>query len=118
MVRRLIGYDRYQSKEALEQLNRVYTLVERYVSFFQLVMELQDKQRRGARVHKVYDTARTPYRKLLEHGGLSDEGRDRLSAEYAVLNPVKLLGQIKKEQERLWVLAENQPGRPAGNTRI
>ncbi len=39
----LVGYDRYQSQEALAQLNRLYPLAERYVNFFQPVMQLQEK---------------------------------------------------------------------------
>ena len=61
IVRRLIGYDRYKSPEALEQLNRVYALLGRYLNFFQPVTQLQAKSRHGTRVHKVYDAARTPY---------------------------------------------------------
>ena len=53
MVRRLIGYDRYNNREALEQLNRIYALVGGYVNFFQPVMQLQEKRRRRALVHKV-----------------------------------------------------------------
>ena len=53
VVRRLIGYDRYNNREALEQLNRIYGLVGRYVNFFQPVMQLQDKRRRRALVRKV-----------------------------------------------------------------
>ena len=76
MVRRLIGYDRYNNREALEQqLNRIYALVGRYVNFFQPVMQLQEKRRRGALVRKVYDTARTPYQRLLACGVLGEEQR-------------------------------------------
>jgi len=57
VVRRLIGYDRYDSKAALEVLNRVYDLTRLYVNFFQPDMKLVHKSRHGARVHKVYDTA-------------------------------------------------------------
>ncbi len=106
VVRRLIGYDRYNSKETLEQLNRIYTLVERYVNFFQPTMQLQEKRRHVARVHKVYDTAKTPYRRLLDHGVLSEKQQEKLTAVYSRLNPAKLLRQIKKEQEHLWELAE------------
>ena len=53
VARRLIGYDRYNNREALEQLNRIYALVGGYVNFFQPVMQLQGKRRRGALVHKV-----------------------------------------------------------------
>jgi len=60
VVRRLIGYDRYNSRAALEALNRTYDLLRLYVNFFQPVMKLVAKTRHGAKVHKVYDTARTP----------------------------------------------------------
>ena len=63
VVRRLVGYERYSSKEALVQLNRVYQLVRSYSNFFQPVMQLQRKSRHGAKVHKVYDAAKTPLSK-------------------------------------------------------
>ena len=105
VVRRLIGYDRYSSKEALDQLNRVYLLVRSYVNFFQPVMQLQSKRRHGARVHKVYDTAKTPYRRLLDSGVLTPEQRDVMATQYLKLNPVRLLGQINKALELLWAMA-------------
>ena len=106
VVRRLIGYDRYNNREALEQLNRIYALVGRYVNFFQPVMQLQEKRRRGALVHKVYDRARTPYQRLLACGVLGEEQRERLAEQYSRSNPAGLLREIKKEQERLWQLAQ------------
>ena len=109
VVRRLIGYDRYQSQEALAQLNRLYPLVERYVNFFQPAMQLQEKHRQGARVRKVYDAPRTPYRRLLEQEVLSQAQQKRLDQEYQRTNPVKLLRAINKELERLWQLAQAQP---------
>ena len=109
VVRRLVGYDRYQSQEALTQLNRLYPLVERYVNFFQPVMQLKEKHRQGARVRKVYDTPRTPYRRLLEQGVLSQDQQLRLEQDYRRTNPVKLLQDINMELERLWLLADTQP---------
>ena len=109
VVRRLVGYDRYQSKEALVQLNRLYALVERYVNFFQPVMQLQEKHRQGARVRKVYDSPRTPYRRLLEQDALTQDRRQSLEQQYRQLNPVKLLREIDKELDRLWQLAHTPP---------
>ena len=65
VVRRLIGYDRYTSRPALDQLNRIYGLVRLYVNFFQPVMQLKHKTRNGAKVHRQYDTAKTPYQRVL-----------------------------------------------------
>jgi len=111
VVRRLIGYDRYSSKEALDQLNRVYRLVRSYVNFFQPVMQLQSKTRHGAKVHKVYDTAKTPYRRLLNSSVLTPEQRDLMATQYLKLNPVRLLRQINKALEQLWAMATNTSSR-------
>ena len=106
MVRRLVGYDRYNSRAALEALNRVYNLLHLYVNFFQPVMKLVDKTRHGAKVHKVYDTAQTPYQRLLKTGVLIETKRQELAAVYHGLNPVSLLKQINENLEHLWNLAE------------
>mgnify|MGYP001614974379 FL=1 len=107
VVRRLVGYDRYSSRAALEQLNRVYNLVRLYGNFFQPVMKLHHKTRHGAKVHKVYDTARTPYRRLLESGALAASQREALTEQYQRLDPIQLLSQINQALERLWTMAEH-----------
>ena len=112
VVRRLVGYDRYNSRAALEALNRVYNLLRLYVNFFQPVMKLVRKTRHGARMYKVYDTARTPYQRLVEAGVLTEAKRQELLAIYHGLNPVLLLKQINENLERLWNLAEYQQRKP------
>ena len=112
VVRRLVGYDRYNPRAALEALNRIYSLLRLYVNFFQPVMKLVSKTRHGAKVHKVYDTARTPYQRLVEAGVLTEAKRQELLAIYHGLNPVLLLKQINENLERLWNLAEYQQRKP------
>ena len=106
VVRRLIGYDRYSSKAALEKLNQIYYRLHLYMNFFQPVMKLKSKTRDGAKVHKVYDSAKTPYQRLLDSGVLLTEDMRELTATYLRLNPVSLLKQIDKNLEDLWSLAE------------
>jgi hypothetical protein len=90
VVRRVIGYDRFSSKEAFKTLDDVYTLLRLYVNFFQPVMKLVSKRRHGARVHKVYDTAQTPYQRLLRSGVLTEDKKHELATVYGALNPVTL----------------------------
>ena len=104
VVRRLIGYDRYNSREALAQLNVIYRLVGPYVNFFQPTIKLQGKPRHGAKVHKVYGAARTPYQLLLESGTLDQDPKDRLAQQYANTSPAKLMREIEEELEWLWAL--------------
>jgi hypothetical protein len=114
VVRRLIGYDRYSSKAALEKLNQIYHLLHLYMNFFQPVMKLKSKTRAGAKVHKIYDSARTPYQRLLDSGVLTEDKREELRATYLRLNPVSLLKQIDENLGDLWGLAE----RPDKHQRI
>jgi len=106
IVRRVIGYDRYSSRQSLETLNQIYYLLHLYTNFFQPVMKLVSKSRHGARVHKVYDTAKTPYQRLLNLDVLTESKKAELAADYSRLNPVKLLKQINQSLERLWTLKE------------
>jgi len=103
VVRRVIGYDRYSSKAALE----AYTLLRLYVNFFQPVVKLKGKTRNGARVQKIHDTAQTPYHHLLKSGALTDDKRRQLESIYNALNPVTLLAQIREAQTNTM-----EPGRP------
>ena len=112
VVRRLVGYDRYSSRAALETLNHLYVLLRLYINFFQPVMKLVSKTRHGAKVHKVYDTAQTPYQRLLEAGVLMEAKRQQLAAMYHGLNPVSLLKQINENLEQLWRLADHPTSTP------
>lgn len=106
LVRRMVGYDRYSSKAAFECLGRTYMLVRLYFNFFQPTMKLISKTRHGAKVHKIYDEAQTPYQRLLAMNVLSPLKQVELAATYNRLNPIKLLNQINSNLEQLWKLAE------------
>jgi hypothetical protein len=110
-VRRTIGYDRFSSQASLKALEDVYTLLRLYVNFFQPVLKLVGKSRQGAKVHKSYDTAQTPYQRLLKSDALTADKKRELATVYAALNPVLLLKQLKQAIEHLWTLAE-KPGNP------
>ena len=71
-------------------------------------MQLQHKSRHGAKVHKVYDRARTPYQRVLEQGVMTGQQQEALADQYQRLNPVRLLAQINHALERLWTLADTK----------
>lgn len=104
VVRRLIGYDRYESAEALALVEAIYQDYRLYVNFFQPVLKLVSKQRIDNKVRKRYDTACTPYRRVLESSDVSEEDKDRLRQVYQRLNPVTLRRHIQENLERLWDL--------------
>jgi len=106
IVRRFVGYERYASKASFECLGRVYDLVRLYINFFQPTMKLVSKTRHGAKVYKIYDTAQTPYQRVVQAGVLTEAKKAELAVTYHGLNPVKLLKQINDNLEQLWRLAK------------
>ena len=80
-------------------------------------MKLGSKSRNGARVHKIYGTARTPYQRLLESGALTEAKQAELAAIYRGLDPVLLLRQLNGHLEQLWKLAGFPGPRPSAGVK-
>jgi hypothetical protein len=102
VVRQLVGYERFEGERAYRQLAELYRAVRLYVNFFQPSLKLHAKQREGGRVQRTYGPARTPFQQVLASDVLPDDRRDRLTALYEALDPVRLLRQIGLLQEALW----------------
>jgi Skp family chaperone for outer membrane proteins len=105
VVRRAVGYQRFDTDEQLGLLNELYEKLDLYNNFFQPSMKLQSKERHGARVQKKYDAARTPYQRLLDASFIAEEIKKQLRAEYRLLNPAQLKRQIEKLQQKLLATA-------------
>jgi len=106
IIRRLVGYERYSSHAAFQSQQRLYYTIRLYLNFFQPTMKLISKTRHGARVHKIYEIAQTPYQRLLKLGVLSPAKQSELASVYAGLNPALLLRQINGNLSQLWKLSE------------
>jgi hypothetical protein len=117
-VRALVGYDRFATRAAYAQLQRVYAIARLHVNFFQPVEKLVTKSRHGARVHRVYDRAQTPYQRLCAAGVLAPEKRVELETLSQQLNPLQLRRELDAALERLWTLAVRDPRHPEGETKL
>jgi len=113
VVRRAVGYLRYEAGQQLGLLNRLYAELRPYTNFFQPVVKLLVKTRVGSRVHKRYEPARTPYQRLLGWEGLEPEAKGRLAEEYRGLNPAELKRRCERLQRQLLKEAAGQVA-PAG----
>jgi hypothetical protein len=104
MVRRQLGYARYESQEALAQMNVVYGLLGPWVNHWQPAMKLVGKQRDGAKVTKRYDVPQTPYRRVLATVPPSEELRQRLETDHGATGPVALRAKLGAAIQRFWML--------------
>ena len=101
VVRRLVGYNRYQGTKAWEALANFYHVLRQYINFFQPSLKLQKKTRKGGKVYKQYHRALTPYQRLIKTGLLSTKKIAELESEYIALDPVKLMADLKRLQQQL-----------------
>ncbi len=102
VVRQIIGYARYESPEALKLLASIYEDLRLFVNFFQPVMKLASKTRVGSKVRKTYETAQTPYQRVLASHDVEQADKDRLSDLYLTLNPAELKRRIDSGLSELW----------------
>jgi hypothetical protein len=101
IVRRAVGYLRYDTEEELLTLNELYRSLRLYTNFFQPTMKLIEKTRIGSKITKKYDKAQTPYRRVLACPDVSAGDKLALKNLYAKLNPAQLKRQITKLQQKL-----------------
>ncbi len=110
VVRRLIGYDRYEGLGPAHVLDQLYKVIRLYVNFFQPSMRLLSKSRNGAKTHRLYDEARTPYDRILTSGNVSRRIKTNVRRRYRELDPVVLLAEIERLQDELWCYAHQNIG--------
>jgi len=113
VVRRMVGYRRFEGLEAATLLAQLYRSARLFVNFFQPSFKLISKQRDGARMRKTYSAPATPHQRLVADERTSTEVRARLHETFASLDPVTLLRDIRSTQERLAALTDAEP---VGNT--
>jgi hypothetical protein len=104
VVRRYVGYSRYDSPPAVELLNQLYEQVRLYVNFFLPSHKLKEKTRQGSRVQKRYYPALTPYQRVLDSKQVSGACKQKLRTQFLELNPAQLDRNIRRLQEKLLYL--------------
>lgn len=104
VVRRWIGYDRYEGLEACTLLAQLYERLRLYLNYFQPSVKLLSKTRTGAKVSKRYDKAQTPCQRLLASPHVEEAAKAALRAELQRLDPLALQAEISRLQDTLWAL--------------
>lgn len=101
VVRRLVGYGRFDGGETTRVLERLYAASRLHTNFFQPSFKLKYKRREGAKVIKRYHVPATPYERALAHPKLSKAVKRRLREIYRTLDPVALLAEMRDAQAEL-----------------
>jgi len=102
-VKKFVGYLRYDTDKELNVLSNLYRNELRlYKNFFQPVIKLVSKERIGGRIHRRYDRAKTPHRRVMESKEVSENKKQELKKIYLSLNPAQLKRMIDAKLDELY----------------
>ena len=101
VVRRLVGYGRFEGIEAARTLARLCAATRLYVNFFQPSFKLKEKRREA-----------TPYQRALAHPAVDTTIKRKLREKYRNLDPVVLLAEVREAQAQLGKRVDRRPGSP------
>ena len=108
-IRGVIGHLRYDTKIELALINSLYRGELRlYKNFFQPMMKLKEKIRDKGKVHRRYDTPKTPYQRIMESERISEDTKEKLTKLYQSLNPAELKRKIDEKVHRLFKVYEGK----------
>ena len=98
IIRKVTGYNRFEGFAAEQSLYNLYEKLRLYINYFQPSLKLKSRTRNGGKVIKIYDEAKTPYRRLI-NSNISEKIKNKLGMEYDSLDPVNLLSQVQELQK-------------------
>jgi len=105
-VRKLVGYARYSTPEALSLLNELYQVQGMLQNYIYPVFKLVEKTRVSSKYIKKYDTPKTPAMRLLEDPRIDQRSKDMIRKTQENINPVALALEVNKLQKKLLQHAE------------
>lgn len=105
VVRKYVGYLRYDVPEIVAVMNEMYDVLGLYLNHFMPVRRTIEKIRIGAKYKRTYEkTAQTPYCRVLAHPAISTEVKQRLTVEHETLNPLLLKRKIDTLLSKIYSL--------------
>jgi transposase InsO family protein len=108
-VRKLFGWDRYETHEAVAAMNDLYGRELRlWLNLFLPSVKLLKKVRVGSKVRRVYDAPRTPFERVKACSQASPERVARLEQLRKSLDPFQLGRIIERKLERIARLANRR----------
>jgi hypothetical protein len=109
-VRKLLGWDRYDTLEALKAINDLYEQLRIFQNLFQPSMKLSTKIRKGSRLIRRYDQPCTPWQRVLKSSGKPGEKIQALKATLDNTDPFELSRRIDQHLDALYGLARQRGG--------
>jgi transposase InsO family protein len=115
VVRKTVGYFRFEGDEALAALEKVYSYLNPLINYFYPTKKLIDKKTlpTGKVKRKYEKKLKTPYERVLEHSAVSDEDKNQVKKIKASLDIVTLQENLEKACDELEYVTNKNYAAPA-----
>lgn len=102
-VRQLLGYERLEHRELLDDLNELLKHWSLWRNLFCVTMKQESKRREGSRqIRRHEKKGRSPAQRLIDSGQLRKEEEVKLKNLLATLNPFEMKKEIGRLEDRFW----------------
>src|SRR5215469_8494463 len=107
VVRKTVGYARFEGQNALNALAEVYRSLNPLLNYWYPTLRLIAKEKLpSGRYKKIYEKEpKTPCQRLLESPAISDECKAELLRRKTLLNPIELKRSLDEARDRLLKLS-------------
>jgi hypothetical protein len=107
-VRKVLGYERYDSEAALAAINAVYAELRLLQNLFLPTVKLVAKERVGARVRRRYDRPQTPLERVRQSPGVPPDRVAALMTLQMTTDPFALAQRIDQALAVIYQLANRR----------
>jgi hypothetical protein len=115
VVRKTVGYGRFEGENALQALSDVYRYLNPLLNYWYPALRLAAKEKLpSGRYKKIYGKEpKTPYQRLLESPYITGERKEELRLRAALFNPAALKRALDGARDRLLKLSLIEPAVPS-----
>jgi len=116
VVRKTVGYGRFEGQNAFIALDEVYRFLNPLLNYWYPTIRLIAKEKLpSGRYKKIYEKdPKTPCQRLLESSCISEKCKAELRRRAALLNPVALKRDLDEARDRLLKLSVIESSIPSG----
>ncbi|MDP2651907.1 MAG: hypothetical protein Q8O94_02105 [bacterium] len=103
IVRKWVGYTRFEEREVVDALNEFYDVLTLYLNHFIASRRIVSKERVGARWKVMRERkSLTPYQRVMARDDVSNGVKAKLAAEHETLNPLVMKREIDRRLSRVF----------------
>ena len=103
IVRKWVGYTRFEEPEVVDALNKLYDVLTPYLNHFIASRRIVSKERVGARWKVMRERkSLTPYQRVMARDDVSNGVKAKLAAKHETLNPLVMKREIDRRLARVF----------------